>query len=107
MARRSPSHAEIGVCGHAVQPLVPDFPRRITARVDVLELLAVLECVHRHPEPVVLIRGEATRLDEALERCTDQLLTVAYVIEDFVSQNEEAAVDPDGRLANVFNCSDP
>ena len=37
---------------------VPDLPGRVPARVNLFELLPVLERVHRHPEAVVLVRHQ-------------------------------------------------
>src|SRR5262249_23173779 len=64
--------------------LVPDRPGRIAARVDVLELLSVLERVHRHPEAIVLVGRELPAPDQPMERLHDELFAVPHVVEDFL-----------------------
>ena len=72
-------------------------------RVDVFELLSILEGVHRHPEAVVLVGREPPFRHEALEWLTHELLARAQVVEDLLLEDEEAAVDPDRRSADVLD----
>ena len=83
--------------------LVPDLPRRVAARVDVFELLAILEGVHRHPEAVVFVGGEPAFGHEALEWLTHQLFARPQVLEDLLLEDEEPAVDADRRSADVLD----
>ena len=54
--------------------VVPDLPWR-RAQVQILEVLLVLEGVHRLPEPVVPQDGELALRDQALEGLLDQFHT--------------------------------
>src|SRR5438105_8100644 len=85
---------------------VPDLPRRMAVAVDFLELLAVLERIHRHPEPVVLVCSQSLDRDQPLERFTNELLAVPEVLEDLAAQHEEPAVDANRRLLNVLDGGD-
>src|SRR5260221_6366951 len=62
--------------------LVPDLPGRAAAAIRVFELLAILERVHRRPEPVVLVRDQPALEDQALERLADELFAVAEILEN-------------------------
>ena len=101
----------LGVCRRAHvrggrPALVPHRPRCIAARVNVLELLPILERVHRLPETIELIRRQFARLNQSLEWFTHKLLTLSHVFEDFTPESEESAVDPNRRLTDVFNGRD-
>src|ERR1041385_4343621 len=61
---------------------LPDLPRRVPARLEVLERLLVLEGVHALPEALVRIGGEPSPRDEALERLLHELLALAQHVED-------------------------
>src|SRR4051812_13365117 len=74
---------------------IPEFPGGIATRVDLFELLTILEGVHRHPEAVVLIGRETPIANQAMERFADELFSLADVIEDLAFEDEVAAVDPE------------
>src|SRR5882672_2412867 len=79
--------------GSAVR--APHFPRRLAARVEILELLLVLERVHGGKEPVVTIRHQLLGRDQPLERLLHELLAVAQVVENLTPEHKVAAVDPE------------
>src|SRR5687768_11551055 len=73
--------------GRFFQPgLVPNLPRRPTARIDLLELVTVLEGIHRHPEAIVFVGRQAPMTDEAPERFDDELLAVSKIRKNVVAQ---------------------
>src|SRR5215510_858409 len=83
--------------------LAPDRPGRLASPMDLLELVTVLERVHRHPEPVIFVRREPIHFDQTPERLDDKLFTVAHVVEDLSLEGEEAPVDPRRGLAELLN----
>src|SRR5690242_12927774 len=56
---------------------LPDLPRRVPARLEVLQRLLVLEGVHALPEAFVAIGDEPAPRDEPLERLLHELLALA------------------------------
>src|SRR5262249_53265556 len=95
------ARAGVGLERTAMLLFVPDFPGGAAPGVDLLELLAILEGAHRHPEAVVLVGHEPALGDEPLERLAHQLLAVAEVVEDLGPEDEEAAVDADRRQPHL------
>jgi hypothetical protein len=63
---------------------LPERPGRVPRLVLGLEVLLVLEGVHRRPEPLVAVGEQQVLLDEALERLLDQLLPFADEVEDLL-----------------------
>src|SRR5579883_20645 len=61
---------------------------------QILEALLVLERVHRPPEAFMPDRHELVGLDQPAERRLHQLVAVGHVVEDLLSEDEEAAIDP-------------
>src|SRR5213593_2925415 len=86
--------------------VIPDFPWRIPALVNLFELLAVFEGVHRHPEPVMFVCREASGADQPLERLAHELFTVADVVEDLGSEHEKSAVDSNRCAAHLLDFGD-
>src|SRR5262245_28872226 len=91
---------------HDLLGLVPDLPRRMAPRIELLQPLTVLERVHRHPEAVVGIGDELAFPDEALEGLQHELLSVVDVLEDLLAEGEEAGVDPEVDPGDVRDAGD-
>src|SRR4051812_43356358 len=77
---RSPGGGEPSAIRYAVA--LPDFPGRLALGHDRVQLLLILERVHRLPEAVVLVRHQLTLLDQPVERLVHELLALIHVIED-------------------------
>src|SRR4051794_32206652 len=73
----------------------PDLPRRLAARVHVVEELLLLERVHAQEEAIVLVSDQLLLLDQPLERFLDELLAGADHVEDRGPQDEEPGIHPD------------
>ena len=78
---------------HSRGETIPDSPGRV-ALIEFLEALLVLECVHALPEALGAVCQQGALFDQSLKRLPNQLLPRADVAKDFVTENEEAAVDP-------------
>src|SRR5215472_3919631 len=62
---------------------------------EVLEHLLVLQRIHRTPETFVPEGHKLVGFNQTTERCLDQLIAFAHVIEYLAAEDEEAAVDPE------------
>src|SRR5216684_3397474 len=82
---------------------LPDFPRRRATRVQIVQVLLVLERVHRGPEPVVAVRDQPPLLDQPTEGLVHQLLPLPEILEDVALEDEVASVDPNRTLVHVLN----
>jgi hypothetical protein len=60
--------------------------------------LPVTKGVHRPPEALVFVGHELAVFHQASEGLQDELFAFFDVIEDFVSEDEISAVDPDPRF---------
>src|SRR5262249_42025072 len=69
-------------------------PRRVPTLNHILQQLPVSQRIHRSPETLILVGHEVPAFDQTIEWLEHQLFTFSYVIEDFVAENEVAAVDP-------------
>src|SRR4051794_11591205 len=50
----------------------PGLPGCVTAGTHLVDLLAILESIHTHPETLILIRGQLSFVNQAAERCFDK-----------------------------------
>src|SRR2546425_12655479 len=82
---------------------LPDFPRRFPLRIEVVELLLILEGVPAGPETLVAIGQELLFRDEAPEGFLDELFALADVFEDVLAKNEVAAVDANVAPGDVLD----
>src|SRR5713101_777415 len=82
---------------------LPNFPGRRTARAQIVQVLLVLERVHRGPEPIVVVGDQLPLLDQPTERPVDQLFPVPEVAEDVALEDEVASVDPNRTLVHVLD----
>ena len=73
------------------------------ALVERVELLLVLDRVHRLPEALVGVGDQLFSLDQALEGLLHELLAGVDVVEHVPPKDEEPAVDPDVRLLDVLD----
>ena len=73
-------------------------PGNVAALDDRVEILLVLDRVHRRPEPVVAIDDQLPCADEASGLVHD-VLARAQIVEDVLPEHEEAAVDADVGLS--------
>src|SRR5204863_9800831 len=71
----------------------PHFPWGCPFRVQLVEVLLVLECVHRRSKTVVSMCSQLTGPDQALKRLLHQLFPRAHVVKDLAPKQEEPAVD--------------
>src|SRR4051812_40870597 len=55
----------------------------------------------------MLVSHQLVGLDEPGERLDDKLLAILHVVEDFVSQNEVATIDPDVGSRGTAKITDP
>src|SRR2546422_5554519 len=67
---------------------VPNHPWRVTARVQIVQLLFVLERIHRSVKAVVLVSHQLLFLDQALEGFEDQLFAFAHILENILLQDK-------------------
>ena len=84
----------------------PHLPRRPAAGRQRLQVVLVLQGVHRRPEALVRIGDQLAALDQALERLFDELFAVVDVVEDLAAEDEEPAVDPELRAGDVLDPAD-
>src|SRR5262249_39980120 len=73
---------------------LPYLPGTVACLEHLLELLLILERVHRRPESRVLVREELVRSAETPERLLDQVFALLDVVEDLGAEDEVATVDP-------------
>src|SRR6188474_2720057 len=71
----------------------PDFPRCPPFGVKLVEVLFVLERVHRGRESVVRVREQLIGCYQTIERFLNQLLTRTHIVKDLATKQEESAVD--------------
>src|SRR5256885_10059573 len=71
----------------------PHLPRRIAEIEHIRQFLVLLEGVHA-PELVGRIADDFLFRDQSLKWLHDQFLARPYVVEDLLSEYEEAGVDP-------------
>src|SRR5258708_6242788 len=84
------------------------LPRFIATLNHLFEYLLVSEVIHCSPDPIILVGHQLSRLNEAVERLNDQFIAFFDIMEDFTSEDEEAAIDPDvGFLACPDSPHDP
>ena len=69
-------------------------------------MLFVLEGIHGRVKAVVLVGHQLLFLDQAPERLKNQLLAFAHVFEDFLLEDEIAAVDAEFRIADGLDVAD-
>src|SRR5262245_5233880 len=84
----------------------PDSPWSIATGKNIFEFLAFLEGIHAGPETVMAIGHKLAFGNEAAKRIFDQFFAVAHVIENLLSENEEAAVHTEPGLANMLDTLD-
>ena len=75
-------------------------------RVDLLQLLAVLEGIHRHPEVIVLVGRESAFLQQPMEGLPDQFVSVVDVVENLSLEDEISAVDANASSCDVLDRRD-
>src|SRR5262249_50258584 len=85
---------------------LPNLPRSFAASAHVVELLLILEGVHRGIKAVVSVRNQLTFLHEARERLQDKFFAVADVIENLALEDEIAAVNANRRFADGLDLVD-
>src|SRR5262249_43714921 len=81
--------------------LPPDLPGHVAAGVHVVERLLVLEGVQTRPEALVPVGDQLLLADQALERLLHEFFAVLEKVEDLALEDEEPAVDPQVRIADV------
>src|ERR1035438_8542053 len=70
-------------------------PRHLSTLHHLFQHLTISERVHSPPEALILVGHEMSAFNQAIERLKDQFFAIANEIEDFVSEYEEAAINPD------------
>src|SRR2546425_367435 len=113
----APRHrtCRIGSCSSGMLSMVldgaprraPHRPRHLAARVQIVELLFVLEGVHAGPEASVLVREESVPLDQPAEGCLDELLARVHHIEDVSPEDEEPSIDPEAGIVGGLDACHP
>src|SRR5207244_4676067 len=73
--------------------ILPDFPRRVTMSVHVVQLLLVLKSVHGCIKAIMAICHQLLLSHKAFKRLKDELLAIAHVLEDFFLEDEIAPID--------------
>src|SRR5262249_46191403 len=96
-----PRRPTLGLGSVGSREALPNLPRRIAARVQVVEQLLVAEGVHALPETGGSVRDELSIGDQPLERLLHQLFSFLQIIENGALEGEEASVDPDVCLTDV------
>src|SRR5262249_8503912 len=84
----------------------PHPPRGVSARLEVVEALAVLEWAEAVREAVVAVGEELALRHQAREGAVDEVLAGAQVVEDRRAEDEEAAVDAQVRRLHVADADD-
>jgi hypothetical protein len=86
-------------------PLPPNFPRRLPAFVEIIQLLLVLECIHRSKKAVVFIGGQLLISDQSLKGFYNKFVSGLHVSEDIPLQDEKTRVDAHPRLRHLLDAS--
>src|SRR5260370_5960268 len=86
--------------------MFPDFPRRVTMSVHVVQLLLVLKSVHGCVKAIVAVRHQLLLCHEALKWLEDELLAITHVLEDFSLKNEITAIDAKLSIAYALDLTD-
>ena len=76
------------------------LPGRLAGFVHDLEHLPILDRVHHGEEAVVRIRDQLAPGDQAREGLLDELVAGLDQVDDLATEDEEAAVDADGRTGS-------
>src|SRR4051794_8112746 len=96
-----------GPCGPSSgRGLAPDRPGWRSPVVERLEILLVLQRVHRGPEALIRVGDQLLVGDESLERLLDELLAGLDVVEDRPAEDEEAAVDSQTAVGDMVDAGD-
>src|SRR5690606_36015126 len=64
---------------------VPNFPRRISVRINVIDGFFVFEGIHTSPKSFVLPRNQCFFFDQPSKRFVNYLIAVFHVVKDFLS----------------------
>src|SRR5689334_5099393 len=81
----------------------PHLPGSAAFCIELVEVLLVLEGVHRGDEPVIRISEELTLGDEPLKRFFDELFAGPHVVEYLAAEHEEAVIDSEIRVSHRFD----
>ena len=96
----------IAASGHAFLRsavcILPNFPRRLAAFVEFIQLLFVLKCIHGGKKAVIFKGGQLFFLDQASERLNYKLLSGLYVFENLPLQNEKSCIDSNAGLRELL-----
>src|SRR6266853_6808678 len=82
----------------------PYFPRRVAEIEHVCQFLVLLEGVHA-PELVGWVADDFLFRDQSLKRLHNQLLARSHVVEDLLSEYEEAGIDANVGFAHALDAS--
>src|SRR5215469_3105717 len=83
----------------------PDFPGRLPGFVKIVQLLLVLERVHRGKKAIIVICRELLLTNQSVERFDNEFFSRLHVAKDFSLQDEEAAIDAPSGLSDVLDVS--
>jgi hypothetical protein len=86
--------------------LFPDFPRCLAAVKEIVQLLLILERIHRREETVVLISDQLLFFHQTLKGLEHKLLAIAYVPKNIALQNEHSAIDTDAAAREFLDVGD-
>src|SRR4051794_39248258 len=76
------------------QHVSPDLPGGVTAGIEFIEDLFVLECIHTLPEPVIVMAVDAVLRDQAPKWLINQFFARLYISKDVPTENEITTIDP-------------
>ncbi len=65
----------------------------MASRMEIFEVLFLLESIHAGPEPFVRISDQLFLLDKTMKGLLDQIFAFLDVVKNFAPKGEEAAVD--------------
>src|SRR5712692_5577245 len=85
---------------------LPDAPGAVPVLEKRVELLLVLQRVHRFPEALIVICDQLLPGDQSLEGLLHQVLALSDVIEDVPPKDKVSAVHPEVRARALLNPAD-
>ena len=86
---------------------LPDLPGSLLARVEVVQVLFLLESVHTRPESIKFLSEQFLLENEALKGLEDDLVAFAHVVEDFPAERKVSAVHSDAGAGEFVYAAHP
>ena len=78
----------------------------MTAFVEIVQLLLVLERIHRRKETVIFVSGQLLYLNQTPKRFNDKLFSRPHISEYFPLQHKKSPIDAHAGLRQLLNFGD-